>query len=229
MIETQDRRAIASSSGCARESRSGESGDEVPDNIAFVWQRGSAADAIGQASHVAQLSLADLRGCRAPARAQGRAWSARRGRPSRALCLHAKSAYFAACLANLPEAAGRPHSRHRQGCRRLVRYEERCLTPRMCSCSMPPANLGAQCAGFQSAAKASSPMTMAGTFLRRRSRASICDGRFLALKVDFTVNVRLAISLGPLAVPAQQSSAASPASIGLPTSKPASRVCLLTR
>ncbi len=56
VVETEDRRAVASLAD-ARAAAAAAVWDEVPDNIAFVWQRGNApADAIGQASHVARLS-----------------------------------------------------------------------------------------------------------------------------------------------------------------------------
>ena len=54
-VETEDRGAVASLPD-ARAAAAAAVWDEVPDNIAFVWQRGNAADAIGQASHVARLS-----------------------------------------------------------------------------------------------------------------------------------------------------------------------------
>ena len=55
VVETEDRRAVAT----LADARAAAVAvwDEVPDNIAFVWQRGkAAADAIGQASHVTRLS-----------------------------------------------------------------------------------------------------------------------------------------------------------------------------
>ena len=56
VVETEDRRAVASLAD-ARAAAAAAVWDEVPDNIAFVWQRGNApADAIGQASHVTRLS-----------------------------------------------------------------------------------------------------------------------------------------------------------------------------
>src|SRR5215510_16319509 len=54
-VETEDRGAVASLAE-ARAAAAAAVWDEVPDNIAFLWQRGDAADAIGQASHVARLS-----------------------------------------------------------------------------------------------------------------------------------------------------------------------------
>ncbi|HEU0059527.1 MAG TPA: xanthine dehydrogenase family protein molybdopterin-binding subunit [Hyphomicrobiaceae bacterium] len=55
LVETEDRAAVASPAD-ARAASAAAVWDEVPDNIAFVWQRGKAADGIGRASHVARLS-----------------------------------------------------------------------------------------------------------------------------------------------------------------------------
>ena len=54
---------------------------------------------------------------------------------------------------------------------------------------MPRASSDARCAGSRSAAKASLPTTMAATSPSTPSLGVDGDGRFQALKVDFTVNV----------------------------------------
>jgi aerobic carbon-monoxide dehydrogenase large subunit len=55
VVETEDHRAVANPTD-ARAVAAAAVWDEVPDNIAFVWQRGNATDAIGQATHVTRLS-----------------------------------------------------------------------------------------------------------------------------------------------------------------------------
>jgi aerobic carbon-monoxide dehydrogenase large subunit len=54
VVETEDKDAVAS----LADARAAAAAvwDEVPDNVAFVWRRGHAADAIGQAWQVARLS-----------------------------------------------------------------------------------------------------------------------------------------------------------------------------
>jgi carbon-monoxide dehydrogenase large subunit len=55
VVETEDLPAIATAAA-ARSPGSPAVWDEAPDNIAFVWNKGHAADAIKRASHVARLS-----------------------------------------------------------------------------------------------------------------------------------------------------------------------------
>jgi carbon-monoxide dehydrogenase large subunit len=54
-VETEDVATVATVSA-ARAATAPAVWDEAPDNVAFVWRKGSAAHAIAQASHVARLS-----------------------------------------------------------------------------------------------------------------------------------------------------------------------------
>jgi aerobic carbon-monoxide dehydrogenase large subunit len=60
IVETQDIPTVATVAA-ARASAAPAVWDEAPDNVAFVWKKGDAGDAITQASHVARLSSHDAR------------------------------------------------------------------------------------------------------------------------------------------------------------------------
>ena len=55
VVETQDVPTVATVAA-ARASAAPAVWDEAPDNVAFVWKKGNAGDAIARASHVARLS-----------------------------------------------------------------------------------------------------------------------------------------------------------------------------
>ena len=72
VVETQDVPAVATVAA-ARASAGPAVWDEASDNIAFVWTKGDAGDAIARASHVCPSLLAHLARRGAFARAEGRA------------------------------------------------------------------------------------------------------------------------------------------------------------
>src|SRR5262249_19729075 len=55
VVETKDSPAVATVAA-ARAAGAPAVWDEVPDNVAFVWKKGDAGEAITQASHVVRLS-----------------------------------------------------------------------------------------------------------------------------------------------------------------------------
>ena len=72
VVETEDIPTVATVAA-ARTPAGAAVWDEAPDNIAFVWKKGDAGDAIARASHVSRLSSHVSRVAALSARAAGRA------------------------------------------------------------------------------------------------------------------------------------------------------------